>query len=247
VWAAIITSEGNLSTRFFLLTKTAHFSRPLFEFLAELGINNDREWFKANRDRYIADVRDPMLAFVADFGERLHTISPHYVADPRPVGGSMFRINRDIRFSKDKSPYKTNVGVHFRHEVGKEVHGPGFYMHLEPGGSFAGVGIWQPDSETLGKIRGAMVANPVKWERLLADETFSKQFEVGGDSLKRAPKGYDPDHPLIEHLKRKSHVASTSYTEEEACAPGFIDVFTEGCRTAGPFTEFLTTACGLPW
>jgi len=229
------------------LTKTAHFSRPLFEFLAELGINNDREWFKANRDRYIADVRDPMLAFVADFGERLHTISLHYVADPRPVGGSMFRINRDIRFSKDKSPYKTNVGVHFRHEVGKEVHGPGFYMHLEPGGSFAGVGIWQPDSETLGKIRGAMVANPVKWERLLADETFSKQFEVEGDSLKRAPKGYDPDHPLIEHLKRKSHVASTSYTEEEACAPGFIDVFTEGCRTAGPFTEFLTTACGLPW
>ena len=229
------------------MTKTAHFSRALFEFLAELGINNDREWFKANRDRYIAEVRDPMLAFVADFAERLHTISPHYVADPRPVGGSMFRINRDIRFSKDKSPYKTNVGVHFRHEVGKEVHGPGFYMHLEPGGSFAGVGIWQPDSETLGKIRGAMVANPVKWERLLADKGFSKQFEVGDDSLKRAPKGYDPDHPLIEHLKRKSHIASTSYTEDEACAPDFIDVFTEGCRTAGPFTEFLTTACGLPW
>ncbi len=229
------------------MAKTAHFSRALFEFLAELGINNDREWFKANRDRYIADVRDPMLAFVSDFAERLHTISLHYVADPRPVGGSMFRINRDIRFSKDKSPYKTNVGVHFRHEVGKEVHGPGFYMHLEPGGSFAGVGIWQPDSETLGKIRGAMDANPVKWEHLLADKGFSKQFEVEGDSLKRAPKGYDPDHPLIEHLKRKSHIASTSYTEEQACAPDFIDVFTEGCRTASPFTEFLTKAVGLPW
>ena len=220
-----------------------YFTRNTFRFMSELADNNDREWFAENKHRYEADIKDASLSFIEDFATHLKKLSPHFMAGPR----SLFRIYRDVRFAKDKSPYKTNSGVHFRHEVGKEVHGPGFYMHLEPGGSFAGVGIWQPDSETLGKIRGAMVANPVKWERILADEAFSKQFEVGGDALKRAPKGYDPDHPLIEHLKRKSHVASTSYTEEEACAPGFIGVFTEGCRTAGPFTEFLTTACGLPW
>ena len=106
----------------------AHFTPALFEFLAELSMNNDREWFQANKARYERDVRNPLLDFVADFGERLRTISPHMVADPRASGGSMFRIYRDVRFSKDKSPYKTNAGAHFRHEVGREVHGPGFYL-----------------------------------------------------------------------------------------------------------------------
>ena len=176
----------------------AHFSPALFEFLAELSMNNNREWFQANKARYERDVRNPLLEFVADFGERLRTISPHMVADPRASGGSMFRIYRDVRFSKDKSPYKTNAGAHFRHEVGREVHGPGFYLHLQPGSVYAGAGIWMPNSATLGKIRGAIVENPGRWERIIGDEAFSSRFNLEGDSLKRAPKGIDPDHPLIE-------------------------------------------------
>ena len=100
------------------MTPSAHFTPALFEFLADLAENNRREWFQANKDRYETHVKDALLDFVSDFGERLTGISPHMVADPRPSGGSMFRIYRDVRFSKDKSPYKTNAGVHFRHEVG---------------------------------------------------------------------------------------------------------------------------------
>ena len=224
-----------------------HFTPALFQFLAELGLNNDREWFRANKARYDADVRDPLLEFVADFGERLRDISPHYVADPRPSGGSMFRIYRDVRFSRDKLPYKTNAGAHFRHQVGKEVHGPGFYLHLEPGHVFVGAGIWHPDSETLGKIRGTIVANPARWRRIVEDEGFRQRFRVEGDSLKRAPKGYDPDHPLIEDLKRKDFVASTTFSEAEACSPDFLDTYADACRAAAPFTELLTKAVGLPW
>jgi len=225
----------------------AHFTPALFEFLAELGINNDREWFKASKSRYNADVRDPLLQFVADFGERLEQISPNYVADPRPVGGSMFRIHRDVRFSRDKSPYKTNAGAHFRHRVGREVHGPGYYLHLEPGNVFVGAGIWHPDTETLTNVRDAIVANPGKWQRIVEDEGFRAQYSLEGDSLQRGPKGYDPDHPLIEDIKRKDFVASATFTEDEACAPDFIDVFGDACRRVGPFAEFLTTAVGLPW
>ena len=114
------------------MTPSAHFTPALFEFLADLAVNNRREWFQANKNRYETHVKDALLAFVSDFGERLAEISPHMVADPRPSGGSMFRIYRDVRFSKDKSPYKTNASVHFRHEVGREVHGPGLYLHMQP-------------------------------------------------------------------------------------------------------------------
>ena len=226
---------------------TAHFTPALFEFLAELSMNNNREWFQANKARYERDVRNPLLDFVADFGERLRAISPYMVADPRPSGGSMFRIYRDVRFSKDKSPYKTNAGAHFRHEVGRKVHGPGFYLHLQPGSVFAGAGIWMPNTQTLGKIRGAIVENPGRWERIVGDEAFESRFNLEGDSLKRAPKGIDPNHPLIDYLKLKSFAAGTSFDEDDVISPGFIDIYTDACRTAAPFSEFLTRAVGLDW
>ena len=114
------------------MTPSANFTPALFEFLADLSANNRREWFQANKDRYETHVKDALLDFVSDFGERLAEISPHMVADPRPSGGSMFRIYRDVRFSKNKSPYKTNAGVHFRHEVGREVHGPAYTCTWSP-------------------------------------------------------------------------------------------------------------------
>ena len=229
------------------MASNTHFGPELFEFLAELQINNNREWFQANKSRYESSVRGPLLDFVAEFAGPLRDISPHYVADPRPVGGSIFRINRDLRFSRDKSPYKTQAAVHFRHEVGREVHGPGFYLHLEPGNVFAGAGIWHPDSPTLSKVRDAIAANPARWQRVVSEEAFAAQFTIEGESLTRPPKGYDPDHPLIEDLKRKDFVASTPFSEEDACQPGFIDRYADSCRVAGPLTEFLTTAVGLPW
>ena len=137
---------------------TAHPIKPaLFDFLRELKANNERPWFEENKARYRAEVQGPMLDFIQAFAEPLAEISPHFRADPRANGGSLFRIYRDTRFSKDKTPYKTNVGAHFRHEAGKDAHAPGFYLHLEPGMCFAGCGVWHPDSPTLGRIRDAIL------------------------------------------------------------------------------------------
>ena len=225
----------------------AHFSDDLFEFLHELRLNNDREWFQAQKARYQSVVLEPMAEFVTEFGDRLPTISAHFVADPRAHGGSIFRIYRDVRFSKDKSPYKTHAALHFRHETGREVHGPGFYLHLAPGEVYAGVGIWRPATATLTKIRDAIVAHPGRWTQAISDKEFTETFALEGESLKRPPRGYDPDHPHIDDLKRKDFVAATEFTQDDATSPDFIDRYADACRTATPFMEFLTTAVGLAW
>ena len=133
-----------------------YFTPKLFGFLRELAENNDREWFKAHQDEYEQYVREPALEFITDFAKPLEKISPHFVADSRTVGGSLFRIQRDTRFSKDKTPYKTNVGIQFRHEFGRDVHAPGFYLHLEPDNVFMGAGMWHPDGGSLKRIRDAI-------------------------------------------------------------------------------------------
>lgn len=223
------------------------FGSELFEFLTELGDNNRRDWFQANKERYEDDVRHPALRFISDFGPRLRRISPHYVADPRPVGGSMFRLHRDVRFSRDKSPYKTHLGIQFRHRHHDNVHSPSFYLHLEPGGSFAGVGIWRPDGATLASIRSFLAEQPARWRRTLASRSFRQRLALEGERLERAPRGFDPDHPLIEDLKRKDFVASARLADSAVTAPGFLDEYTELCRAGAPLVRFLCAAIGAPF
>ena len=218
----------------------------LFDFLRELRENNDRGWFEENRERYAAEVRDPVLDFIAAFAEPLEAISPHFRADPRPNGGSLFRIHRDTRFSRDKTPYKTNVGAHFRHAAGRDAHAPGFYLHLEPGRCFAGVGVWRPGGEAVGHIRDAIVARPVVWRRVTG-AAFAKTFAMHGESLKRPPRGYDADHPLIEDLKRKDFIAMVGLSEAEAVEPDFLERFAGIARTGSPFVRFLSEAVGVPF
>lgn len=229
------------------MSERAHFGPELFGFLRELRENNSKEWFQANRARYIRDVRDPFLNFIADFGPYIKKINRNFVADPRPVGGSMFRIHRDTRFSRDKSPYKTNLGASFYHTAGEMVHAPGYYLHLEPGEVFAAVGIWRPDGETLAKVRDAIVAKPSAWRAVVSDTGFHKFFTIQGDVLKRPPRGYDPEHELIEDIKRKDFTALAYFSEAETCAPSFIERFSEACKAADPFSRFLTIAVGLEW
>ncbi len=222
-----------------------HFAPALFDFLRALKRNNNRRWFQTNKERYERDVRVPLQRFVADFAPRLAKISRHFLADPRPVGGSIFRIHRDTRFSKDKTPYKTAAAAQFRHDAGKDVHAPGFYLHLEPGIVFGGVGMWHPDAAAQRAVRDAIVGDPAKWKRAIGGKAFTRLFEVGGDSLTRAPRGYDPDHPLIEYLKLKDFVGLSPFSEAEACSPDFLDQFARTMRAATPFMEFLTKALGL--
>lgn len=228
--------------------RTQSFTPALFDFLRELSAHNERAWFQANKARYERDVRDPALRFVAEVGPALQTISRHVVADPRPVGGSLFRINRDVRFSADKSPYKTVVGMSFHHDRGRHGAGPGYYLHLEPDGmSFAGGGVYMPDTPALTQIRDAIVGNTRAWKRVVEDPQLGPAFTPMGDVLKRAPQGYDAAHPYVEHLKRKSFVWHTQFDDDAVCAPDFADRYVEACRTAAPLHRFLAQALGAPW
>ena len=227
------------------MPQTPHFTPSLFAFLRELSRNNNREWFLANKARYERDVRDPLLRFIEDFAPHLRRISPHFVADPRPVGGSLFRIYRDTRFSRDKRPYKTVAAAQFRHEQGKDVHAPGFYLHLEPGNVFAGAGLWHPDAETLRAVRDAIVERPGAWKRAVSGKTFRERFELGGNALKRPPRGYDPEHPLIDDVKRKDFVAMTAFAASEVFEPDFLERYAEVSRRTRPFMRFLTGAVGM--
>jgi len=217
-------------------------SQASFAFLRDLADNNNRDWFEANKQRFEDDLREPARQFIRDFAPHLADISPFFRADDRKSGGSMFRIFRDVRFSKDKSPYKTYTGVQFRHERGKDAHCPGFYLHLQPDEVFAGAGIWRPDGETLAMIRGAIADDPERWKKVSRGKTFVKTFELAGDSLKRAPKGFDAGHPLIDDLKRKDFIAVAELSEEEVARPDFVKRFAKLCTAGSPFAEFLCEA-----
>ena len=133
------------------MTKFDRFQPSLFEFLEQLADNNNRPWFLENKPRYERDVLEPALAFIRAFEPRLKKISPYFVASDRRVGGSLMRVYRDTRFHKDGEPYKTNVGIQFRHEQGRDIHAPGFYVHIAPGECFLAVGLWRPEPEALGQ------------------------------------------------------------------------------------------------
>jgi uncharacterized protein (TIGR02453 family) len=225
----------------------AYFDARLFRFLRELAEHNDKRWFEQNRQRYESEVRGPLLRFIADFGAPLARISRHYVADPRPMGGSMFRIHRDTRFSKDKTPYKTHAAAQFRHQAGKDVHAPGFYLHLEPGESFVAAGLWHPEPAALAQIRATIVRQPAAWKRAVHGKPFASRWELSGESLQRPPKGIAPDKPLIDDLRRKDFVAWLPFTQTEVCRPDFRAQVAGAYAECAPFMKFLTTAVGLPW
>jgi len=218
--------------------KTAHFTPALFKFLDELGKHNQRPWFEANKARYLADVRDPFLRFIADLQPRLRKLSPHLVVDPKPAGGSMFRVHRDTRFSKDKSPYKTHAAAHFPH-AGCEGSAPGFYLRLDAESVMIGAGVWHPDAPELKRIRDAIANQTADWKKA------TKGRELDGEKLARPPKGYDADHPLVEELKRKDFITGVEFGRREVCAPDFLDRFVGACRDTSPLVKFLCGALEL--
>ena len=228
------------------MAKELRFTPRLFEFLRELKANNNREWFEANKQRYVEDVRAPFLAFIAAFRPRLQNISPRYVADPKPTGGSMFRIYRDTRFSNNKEPYKTTASAYFWHEAGK-LDTPGFYLHCEPEQCFVGLGLYHPDPKARAKVTEAIAAHAEQWQAIKDAKEFKRQFKFGGEALQRVPKQYGDDHPLAEDLKRKDFIGIANLSEQQVCAKDFLDRFETLCQTGAPLVAFLTRAVGLPW
>jgi uncharacterized protein (TIGR02453 family) len=218
----------------------ARVPRDVFTFLAELRRHNNREWFNENKDRYLAEVRDPMVEFIASLTPGLARISPHIAVDPRPSGGSLMRIYRDTRFSRDKTPYKTNVALHLRVKAPRDADAPGYYLHLEPGHVFMGAGIWHPGPDALRTIREAIVRNPRGF-------TQAARVRLSHDTaaLKRPPRGFDPEHPLVEDLKRLSFTTGVEFSVSQACAPDFAARFVAACGRATPLMRFLARAMGL--
>ena len=232
---------------YLVLMPTRYFTPGLFAFLRELADNNNRPWFKANQERYEEQVRRPALALIEDLAEPLLAISRFFTADPRLVGGSLFRIQRDTRFTRDKAPYKAHAGIHLRHVATREdVHAPAFHLHLEPGNCFAALGLWKPAAPRAQAIRTAIAARPDAWARATRRPPFAPVYALGeGDPLRRPPPGFAPDHPLLDDLKRRDFTASTRLTQARVTAPGFLDDYAATMRAGAPFLRFLCKALDL--
>lgn len=229
------------------MTEFQGFPKDFFVFFEELKNNNNRDWFNQNKPRYVESVVNPISEFIVCMSPRLASISPHYIADPKPHGGSMFRIYRDTRFSKEKIPYKTHAGIQFRHEAGKDAHAPGFYVHLAADGLFYGGGVWQPPGPQLNLIRDSIADNARSWARITNATKVKEVGGIKGDSLKRPPRGFDAEHVHIEDLKRKSFYVMTEAPADHALKPGFVDEVADGFRRAAPLNRFITSALDLPF
>ncbi|MEE8244940.1 MAG: DUF2461 domain-containing protein [Pseudomonadales bacterium] len=218
------------------------FGPQTVRFLEDLEDHNDRDWFKANKHRYDSDVLEPALDFITAMGPRIEKISECFTAIPKRMGGSLMRVYRDTRFSKDKTPYKTNIGIQFRHERGKDVHAPGYYLHIETTGCFLGAGIWHPESGVLRAIRERISSKPDEWQRVLSAKSFNDTYTLGGDSLKRPPRGFGEDTPHLDDVKRKDFIGVCDFSIGEAASAKFADQVAKRFVKASPLMRFLCAA-----
>lgn len=224
-----------------------YFTQQTFEFLAALSENNDRNWFEAHQQDYERVVRIPALAFIRDMSDEMPAISAHFTAQSKKVGGSLIRIYRDTRFSRDKTPYKTNIGIQFRHAVGKDIHAPGYYLHIAPDACFIGVGLWHPDTDALFKIRERIVQHGDEWLAARDELSLRTRFAPSGDSLANAPRGFAKDHPLLEDLKRKDFICIAPLSQTIVTSGNLCSQVVEHCRQAAPYMRFLCSSLALPF
>lgn len=224
---------------------TTYFSNDFFQFLVDLGQNNNKPWFDANKKRYEQSVRDPLLRFVADFDAPLRQLAPGWRADARPVGGSVMRIYRDIRFSKDKTPYKTHMAAHFGHENPVEGATPGFYLHLAPDHCGFGAGLWQPQPEPLLRVRQAIAGDAAGWQASVRGAEHKSACGFIGEQLKKPPAGFDPSHPCIDDIRRKDFAINFPLADADVLAADFLQRVVERARSAVPFVRFLGRATGV--
>ncbi|MBS0394100.1 MAG: TIGR02453 family protein [Proteobacteria bacterium] len=235
-----------------------YFTPATFRFLRALRRNNRREWFHAHKHEYDEHVREPSLRLIADLADPLRSISPQLVASPRAVGGSLFRIHRDTRFSSDKTPYKTHIGMSFYHAATKatargglgtadlgRLDAPVIYLHIEPGACFTGGGIWHPQPATLKRLRDFLIDNPRSWKTATRERKFTRTFELDGDSLSRPPRGYAADHELIADLMRKDFVASAMLEDDALLRPDLVRILMQRYRILRPLLDWLSASVEL--
>ncbi|MCL1598250.1 MAG: TIGR02453 family protein [Actinomycetia bacterium] len=230
--------------------RQSYFTQGVFSFLRELEDNNNKQWWEANKDRYVHIIRDPAKEFISDFEPRLHNLSDRFLADTRTNGGSLMRPYRDMRFGKDKTPYKTNVGIQFRHEMGKDAHAPGFYLHIEPGRCFAGVGLWSPEPKVARSIREAIYEDPGGWKRATKYVAFTSVWDLDAGEegkLKRVPREFDEEFPYAGDLRLKSFIAVHKLTQKSVTSREFDVDLARIFKAGSALNAFLCKAVGLPY
>jgi uncharacterized protein (TIGR02453 family) len=211
----------------------------ILNFLEELAANNHKEWMDENRKRYNG-VREEFIALVDALLLELKKYDPALST----ITGKecIFRINRDVRFSKDKSPYKINMSAFISPE-GKKTMGPGYYLHIQPGGSFLAGGIYMPPNDVLKKIRQEIDYNPEPFASFLADERVKQVYgSISGESLVRPPKGYSEDHPQIDLLKMKSFIVEHPLSDKEVLSSNFLSQIAESFLLMLPMHQYLRLA-----
>lgn len=208
-------------------------------FLMALKDNNSKEWLDANKKWYAQSKKD-FESFVEQWIAGMVDLEPEFAAlVPK---ATTFRLNRDVRFSKDKSPYKVNFGASLT-KGGKKSHLAGYYLHLQPGASFLAGGSYMPHPEGLAAIRQEIDYNGERFLSIVEEKSFKECFgTIEGEALKTTPKGYDAQHPMIHYLRFKSLTVSHSMTDEEVCSNSFLEKVIEGSRIIKPFLDFLNEA-----
>jgi uncharacterized protein (TIGR02453 family) len=225
---------------------SVYFSERSLKYMRALAKHNDREWFLTHKQDYELHVRGPFLALLTDLQPALREVSEHYRADPKTVGGSLFRIHRDTRFSNNKAPYKEWQGARLFHARSKEVEAPSFYIHLQPGNCFIAAGLWHPEPETLRRIRHFIVDNPGSWANAAHAKTFRKRFDLDdSEMLVRPPRGYPTDFVHLDDLRRKNHVALRMIDDATMTGPRLLAVLAKDLQQLGPFMDYMCAALDL--
>lgn len=222
-----------------------YFSDKTFKFLRALARNNNREWFHEHKAEYEAHLRGPFQQLITDLQPDLLTVSSHYRADPKGVGGSLFRIHRDTRFSNDKTPYKTWSGARFFHERSKQVEAPSYYLHVQPGNCFIGAGLWHPEPEAQRKIRQFLFDNPGAWKAAVHSPAFKRRYTMDGETLVRPPRGFPADHELIDDIKRKDFVATLGIEDSVVLGPRLRKAVADNFSALAPMMDYLCAALDL--
>lgn len=223
-----------------------YFTDKSFKFLRALARNNERAWFLAHKDEYDAHVREPFQRLLTDLQPDLHAVSEHFRSDPKTVGGSLFRIQRDTRFANDKTPYKTWQGARLFHARSKQVPAPSFYLHLQPGNSFIGAGLWHPETSTQRQIRQFIFNNPGSWKAAAHAPALRRRFDLEDEEmLVRPPHGFPADFEFIDDLKHKNFVVSRVIEDSVMLGPKLRQTLAKDLQTLGPFVDYLCAALDL--
>ncbi|SFK90996.1 DUF2461 domain-containing protein [Lysobacter sp. cf310] len=223
-----------------------YFSDASFKFLRGLARHNEREWFQAHKAEYDEQVRAPFQRLLTDLQPVLAGVSEHYRAEPKTVGGSLFRIQRDTRFANDKTPYKTWQGARLFHERGRQVEAPSFYLHLQPGNCFIAAGLWHPEPDSLRRIRHFILDNPGSWKAAAHEPRFRRRFDLDEDEmLVRMPRGFPDDFEFAHDLRRKNFVALRAIDDEVMTGPRLLKTLETDLSGLAPFTDYLCAALDL--